>query len=375
MMSLFYIHRGLRLEDIFYLALIWAVINIICEVPSSYLADTWGRKKTIALGVIAGLLYWIFFLLAHSFFMFAIGIMWYACSIAMLSGTQEALLYDSAKELGKEDETLSKLGSFHSALSIFKIFTPLVAIAIIQTLSEAQFVAVLLIDIVATAVALILTTRLTEAHHAMDVAEIEAGVLRDAWRLLTKNKLLMRAILSNVIIFIAFLVTWHYYQTFFVDMGVSLCILGIGWSINHIIIFAIHRYIGRIVPVRHVSLTIDILNICYTATLLLFVVMWVVFPNPYLLYFLFVTSASIQGWRKPLFSEFFNKQSKSYNRATTLSLSNFIKSILDIPVVLLAAYLIQIDSIFPYILSLILGLLVITFFRVYTRTYVSSSVV
>jgi MFS family permease len=366
-MSLFYLHRGLQLEEIFYLAIIWSATNIIFEIPSSFLADKWGRKKTIAMGVIAGLFYWIFFLLAHSFLMFAIGIMWYAFSIAMLSGTQEALMYDSARELGKENESLKKLGNFHSAMSIFKIFTPLLAVFIAAQLTEMQLVSLISIDIVATLVALFFTLRLTEANHYVDVEEIESGVLYDAWTLLTKNKMLLRGIISRVGIFISFLVTWHYYQVFFTDIGLPLIILGVGWSVNHIMIFFVHKYIGSIIHPRHVSIGIDIINIIYTAILLLFVILWVVFPNPYVLYFLFITNSSIQSWRRPLFSEFFNKQSKSYNRATTLSLSNFMKSLLDIPIVFLAAFLIKSNVMFPYVLSLVIALVVITFFRLHTQ--------
>ncbi len=364
-MSLFYLHRGLALADIFYLAMIWSITNLLFEIPSSYMADKWGRKKTILLGVFAGLMYWVFYLVAQSFFMFAVGVVWYAFSIALLSGTKEALLYDSARELGKEKESLGKLGNFHSAMSFFKIFSPLIAVFIAKDLSEAQFSFVIGIDIVASLLALFLTSRLIEANHYVDVEETESGVIVDAWRLLTQNSMLLRGILSRVGIFIAFLITWHYYQAFFVDLGLSLAVLGIGWSLNHLMIFLVHRYMGRLIAPRHVPITIDAINIIYTTLILLFVVLYVLHPHPYVLYPIFIFSVSIQGWRKPLFSEFFNKQSKSYNRATTLSLSNFMKSMLDIPIVLLAAFLIERDTIYPYILSLTLCLVVITFFRLH----------
>ena len=52
----------------------------------------------------------MFYFIADSFLLFAAGVAWYACSIALFSGTKEALIYDSARELGKEAESLQKLG-------------------------------------------------------------------------------------------------------------------------------------------------------------------------------------------------------------------------------------------------------------------------
>ena len=49
--QLFYLSRGLDLGQIIYLSLVWTVTSFLCDVPSSFLADKFGRKKLIIAGI------------------------------------------------------------------------------------------------------------------------------------------------------------------------------------------------------------------------------------------------------------------------------------------------------------------------------------
>ena len=64
--TLFYLHRGLTLSEIFYLTVVWAIVSLLFEIPSSYLADRWGRKKTILLGILLSLAHWVLFIFADN---------------------------------------------------------------------------------------------------------------------------------------------------------------------------------------------------------------------------------------------------------------------------------------------------------------------
>ena len=100
---LFYLHRGLTLSQVFYLAIIWSVVTLIFEIPSSYMADKWGRKKTLIFGGLCMLLSKFLLFWASSFLWFAGIIALTSLYFAAFSGTDEALLYDTGKELGKKD--------------------------------------------------------------------------------------------------------------------------------------------------------------------------------------------------------------------------------------------------------------------------------
>ena len=53
---LFYLNRGVSLEQVFYLSIVWSVVSLATEVPSGYLADKIGRKRTLMLCVVIMLL-------------------------------------------------------------------------------------------------------------------------------------------------------------------------------------------------------------------------------------------------------------------------------------------------------------------------------
>ncbi|MCD4705367.1 MFS transporter [bacterium] len=110
--TLFFLHRNLNLSQIFYLTIIWAITNLLFEIPSSYLADKLGRKKTIILGIIFALLFWVLLISAHSFLIFTIALFFAALQFTCFSGTTDALIYDTNKELGKESNSLKKTRQF-----------------------------------------------------------------------------------------------------------------------------------------------------------------------------------------------------------------------------------------------------------------------
>jgi MFS family permease len=361
--TLFYLHRGLTLSQIFYTAIVWSIMNLLFEIPSSYLADRWGRKKTIILGVMCALISWILMIFAHDFWMFILSFAFIALQFACFSGTDEAIVYDTTRELGEDKNSLRHLGKYYSARESFKILTPFVAVLIAKDLTENQFMILLGIDFFAGLAALILSLKLAEPRHYIDVEKQEAGVIKDAWKLIRSNWEIVRAILSKTIIFIAGFIIWRFHQKFFLDIGVSVMTIGIAWAIIHLFLFLYNQNIKYFLGRRDVSVQINFLNKFIAFIAAVFVLGLIFIENKYFFLVIFSLIMFLEVARWPLYSEFFNKRSKSFNRATTLSLANFLKSILDIPLLFIASILISKNITYPFILALILSLIVIVFFR------------
>ena len=361
--TLFFLYRGLSLSEIFILSAIWGVASVLSEVPSSYLADRWGRKKTIIAGIVLSLIHWIIFIFANNFYAFIIGIIFASVQYSFFSGTDDAIIYDSNKELGRKESGLKSLGKYYSARSIFKIFAPLVGAFIAQNLLGWQFVVILSIDAVATVVAFIIACRLTEPNHYMDVEEMEVGVLKDAWKLIKSDKTIIRAVFSRVLVFLSMFIIWRFHQKFFVDIGVSILWLGVAWSLIHVVSFLFTQNIEKFINHKLLNKKINLLNDLVLLVVAIFVIGLFFSFNKYVFLFLFGLTTIFEMARWPLYSEFYNRRSKSFNRATTLSLANFVKGLLD-PVILgLAAFLISKNINYPFILSLLVVLVVVLFFR------------
>lgn len=354
--TLFYLDRGLTLKQIFYTAILFAVVNFFMEIPSSYMADNWGRKKVIILSCLCHVLYWIIMFFSYSFPLFLFAFIFIAISYAFMSGTDEALIYDSNKELGEEHFSLKKLGQLFSADTLFRIIIPFIAAVIAKDLLPWQFQTILVIQILTSTVALVIACFLTEANHTIDVQKQEVGIMKDAFKIIRRNKEMVRAIFNKTLFFISSFIIWRYHQKFFIDIDISLLILGVGTCIIGGVIFFSNQNISKFFPKRNINFRINILNIIYLSAILLFILCFLFFFNKYLLLFFYIIQAITTTVREPLFSEFFNKEIHSFNRATTLSLVNFFNSIFQIPLLFIAAMLIDKNVISPYILVLFLGL-------------------
>ena len=97
--QLFYLSRGLDLGQIIYLSLVWTVTSFICDVPSSFLADKFGRKKLIMIGILLTSLSTLLLFFAHGFPYFVLTYIIGAAGYSFFMGADHAILYDSLKEV------------------------------------------------------------------------------------------------------------------------------------------------------------------------------------------------------------------------------------------------------------------------------------
>ncbi|PIU73708.1 hypothetical protein COS78_00900 [Candidatus Shapirobacteria bacterium CG06_land_8_20_14_3_00_40_12] len=49
--AIFLVYRGISVAQIFYTTIVFSAVTLLTELPSSYLADKWGRKKVILLSL------------------------------------------------------------------------------------------------------------------------------------------------------------------------------------------------------------------------------------------------------------------------------------------------------------------------------------
>jgi len=76
----------------------------VLEVPSGYFSDRYGRRPTLIFAALMTLVSCALFIVASSFVVLMIAQLMLASRIAFQSGSDSALLYDSLRVLGREDE-------------------------------------------------------------------------------------------------------------------------------------------------------------------------------------------------------------------------------------------------------------------------------
>lgn len=96
---LFFTEQGLSLTQVFLLQMAFSVTLLLLEIPSGYLSDRWGRRHTTALGTLLYFGSYLVYATGDGFHSFLLGEIIMAAGLSCISGTLEALTYDTLLQL------------------------------------------------------------------------------------------------------------------------------------------------------------------------------------------------------------------------------------------------------------------------------------
>jgi len=160
--SLYYKYVGLSLFEIILISNIASFSIWIFELPTSVLADTTGRKRSLLISVIFNLIFSIIILFYPTLIGFSIAAIFQALYYSFWSGTGQAFLQENLSIINQEDKFGKVIGGFMFYGQLASILTPLVASLILKIYPEQGFAILAVIDVFFAAALVILTTRLTE---------------------------------------------------------------------------------------------------------------------------------------------------------------------------------------------------------------------
>jgi MFS family permease len=115
----FFESRGLSMQQIFLLQGLFAVVVLVMEIPSGYVADLLGRRLTLITGSVFLGLGHAMLLFAHGFAGLALFELGLGIGSSLVSGTDLAILYDSEQALGdaadRRQQLVGRLFTMHTA--------------------------------------------------------------------------------------------------------------------------------------------------------------------------------------------------------------------------------------------------------------------
>jgi MFS family permease len=112
--ALFYRENGLSDFDIYLLQAIYAVSVALLEIPSGYMADIIGRKKSLVLGSIMGSVGFFIYAFSSSFSGFLAAEIILGAGGSFISGSDSALLFDSLAAINMKHRYLQYEGRITS---------------------------------------------------------------------------------------------------------------------------------------------------------------------------------------------------------------------------------------------------------------------
>ena len=313
---LFLQENGLSMTQVLILQSIFAIGIVVLEVPSGYLADMIGRKKTIVMGVILASIGHMIFSISHSFLGFLTAELFFSVSVSFISGADSALLYDTLLELKKE----RKYHYFESSILRVK--------ALAETTSAllGGLLAMISLRTTAYATAIIMTAAIPIALSLVEPKVKKAEIIEEDLNSITKalkyaflkNKKLGLILLYSGIMSSATITGVWFVQPYLKNLGLKIGYFGLVWALFNMTLIILLMYTPRIeVKLGEKRMLSLILITLFTAYLLLSL------NKTLTLGLLFIMLLQLpRALGEPTYKYYINKLTPSRIRATTLSIKN-----------------------------------------------------
>ncbi|MFH0757058.1 MAG: MFS transporter [Bacteroidota bacterium] len=312
----FYESNGLSMKDIMVLQAIYSIAIVVLEIPSGYLADVIGRRKTLVLGAVFGSIGFATYSLSHGFPGFLLAEVILGIGQSCISGADSAMLYDSLLERGEEkryslfEGRITGLGNIAEAVA--GILGGLLAGITLRVPYFAQ-----------TFVAFIaLPAALTLVEPSRKVPLIKAGlteIVRIARFALFENRPLRRNILFSAITGTATLTMAWFAQPFFEYTHIEIAWFGLLWTSLNLTValtsYTAHRIEAKLGQKNSIWIIALLIPLCYLALGRFHL------PAGLVVLYLFYL---VRGYATPVLKDYINRVTASHIRATVLSVRNFV---------------------------------------------------
>jgi MFS family permease len=111
----FTIWGGLSLTQIFLLQSFYCLCIVLMEIPSGAIADRFGRKKTIIVAILFNIVGALIYTSKADFYVFMAGEFLWAIAASFFTGSENALVYDTLKKIGKDKKSKAIFSRYESA--------------------------------------------------------------------------------------------------------------------------------------------------------------------------------------------------------------------------------------------------------------------
>lgn len=311
---LFYQENGLSMSQIFLLKSIYSIAMVATELPSGYLADVWGCRRTLLLGAILGTIGILIYSFSAAFASFVVAEIVLGIGFSFVSGADSAMLYDSLKAENKEDEYIKYEGRITSAGNFAEALAGVAGglLATISLRTPYYF------QIVIAAIAIPAAYLLKEPQHVQERIHLKLKEILSIVKLTYQQKEMRSAILISSFTGAATLTYAWFVQPYFQEAGVPVSVFGILWTLLNLSagIFSMYSYrIERLLGNKNTMLLIVILiSIGFILTSV-----EISLAGIAILFGFYM----VRGIATPVLKDQINQYTDSKVRATILSIRNF----------------------------------------------------
>lgn len=311
---LFYQDNGLSMSQIFLLKSIYSIAMVATELPSGYLADVWGCRRTLLLGALLGTLGILIYSVSGTFYSFVVAEIILGIGFSFISGADSAMLYDSLKAENREDDYIKHEGRITSAGNFAEALAGVAGglLATISLRTPYYF------QIFIAAIAIPAAYFLKEPQHVQERIHLKMKEILSIVKLTYQQKEMRSAILISSFSGAATLTYAWFVQPYFQEAGVPVSVFGILWTLLNLSagVFSMYSYrVERFFGKKNTLLFIVIfisLGFILTSIEISLVGIAILFGF-----------YMVRGIATPVLKDQINQYTDSKVRATILSIRNF----------------------------------------------------
>ncbi len=194
--------RGFSLVEIGFAEAVFHMVSFCCELPSGLAADVLGRKRTLLASQVMSLFSTLLMSVSEGIGGVCLSLAFSALGWNLLSGTREAITYESMLQVGQE-ETYLKFSSLQNGVFRFSSGGAMLLAGATVLLDWRK---AYLLDTGVCLIGLAAALQLTEPNRDISVINLQTlpGALREtvreAWELLKTDGTAVRIMLVNALI-------------------------------------------------------------------------------------------------------------------------------------------------------------------------------
>ncbi len=313
----FFEDNGLHLSQISILKAIYSISIVALEIPSGYLADLLGRKRTLLLGSVLGFMGFGIYSFSYGFTGFLIAEIILGFGQSLISGADSAMLFDTLNDLKRKDEYVKYEGRVISLGNLAETIAGilgglLVGISLRFPYYVQTFVAFTAIPAALTLVEPVRNNKMlnTGFKHILNIVK---------YSLVDNKELRWNIIHSSIIGAATLTMATLIVQPYLLLIDIPLFYFGIIWPALNLTVAAVALYAYKFESKLQKSKSLLIIT--------LFIPMGYIALSQVVAYWgiaiLFVFYV-FRGFATPVLKDYINQLTDSNVRATVLSVRNFV---------------------------------------------------
>ncbi len=322
----FYLDWGkVSYTQIMILQSFYVIVVLLLEIPTGAIADYFGRKTSLVLAGIASSIGVLVYASIPNFYIFLVGEFFWALGFALISGCDEAILYDSLKEINLETESKTIIGRLRSfEMAGIMISAPIGSL--IASKMGLRYAMMFVFFPFFSAFLVALTFREPHIKSEKDEKRKYIDTLKSGIRYFKAHKILKILAFDSVSISaLVFFIIWMY-QPLLKKIGVPIIYFGLVHAIMSGIQIPVMNGFGKLEKLfgskkRYLFFSAIFPGIC--------LILLGINNSIFLAIVIICLTGGFGLSRGVLFQSYMNKYIESHNRATVISTISMFKSLVS----------------------------------------------